>query len=53
MVQWLGLRAPIAGGLGLIPGREARSHLMQIRIQILHQKILSAARPSTAKQINT
>ena len=27
VVQWLRLHAPNAGGLGLIPGRGARSHM--------------------------
>ena len=33
LVQWLGLWAPLAGGLGLIPGRGTRSHM---QLKILH-----------------
>ena len=31
MVQWLGLHAPKAGGLGLIPGQGTRSHKWQLQ----------------------
>ena len=31
VAQWLGLCAPKAGGLGLIPGQGARSHMLQLR----------------------
>ena len=31
MVQWLGLRAPDAGGLGSIPGQGTRSNMPQLR----------------------
>ena len=31
MVQWLRLRSPNAGGLGLIPGQGTRSHMLQLR----------------------
>ena len=31
MIQWLRLRAPNAGGPGLIPGQGTRSHLPQLR----------------------
>ena len=31
MVQWLRLRAPNAGGPGLIPGQGTRSHVPQLR----------------------
>ena len=31
VVQWLRLRAPNAGGLGSIPGKESRSHILQLR----------------------
>ena len=31
VVQWLGLCAPKAGGLGLIPGQGARAHMLQLR----------------------
>ena len=29
MVQWLGLGAPSAGGLGLIPGQGIRSNMLE------------------------
>ncbi|TEA25844.1 hypothetical protein DBR06_SOUSAS1210137, partial [Sousa chinensis] len=32
VVQWLRLRAPSAGGLGLIPGQGTRSHMPQLRL---------------------
>ena len=31
MVQWLRLRTPNAGGLGLIPGQGTRSRMLQLR----------------------
>ena len=31
MVQWLRLRTPNAGGLGLIPGQGTRSPMLQLR----------------------
>ena len=31
-VQWLGLRAPNAGGLGSIPGQETRCPMLQLKI---------------------
>ena len=32
MVQWLGLHALNAGGLGSIPGQGTRSHMPQLRL---------------------
>ena len=32
MVQWLRLHAPSAGGLGSIPDRGTRSHMLQLKI---------------------
>ena len=32
VVQWLRFCAPQAGGLGLIPGQETRSHMPQLRL---------------------
>ncbi|TEA34796.1 hypothetical protein DBR06_SOUSAS11910019, partial [Sousa chinensis] len=32
VVQWLGLHAPNAGGLGSIPGQGTRSHMPQLRV---------------------
>ena len=43
MVQWQRLCAPKAEGLGLISGRGTRSHMLQLRIRMLQQKILHAA----------
>ena len=40
VVQWLRLRAPNAGGLGLIPGR---SHMLQLRVHMPQLKIPHAA----------
>ena len=37
LVQWLRVRAPNAGGPGLIPGQKNRSCLLQLKI--LHAKI--------------
>ena len=34
VVQWLGLHAPNAGGLGLILGQGTRSHMPQLRVHI-------------------
>ena len=31
VVQWLRLFTPSAGGLGLIPSQETRSHMLQLR----------------------
>ena len=38
VVQRLRLQAPNAGGPGLIPGREARSHIPQLRVCMLTLK---------------
>ena len=45
VVQWLRLRAPSAGGLGSIPGRGTRSHMLQL-------KILHASTKNRHSQIN-
>ena len=42
-VLWLRLHAPNAGGPGLIPHRETRSHMLQIRAHVWQLKP-SAAR---------
>ncbi|TEA37546.1 hypothetical protein DBR06_SOUSAS27610003, partial [Sousa chinensis] len=39
VVQWLKLRAPNAGGLGLIPGWGIRSHMLQLRVPMPQLKI--------------
>ena len=33
------LHAPNAGGLGLIPGQGTRSHMPQLRVHMLQQKL--------------
>ena len=38
VVQWLRLHARSAGGLGLIPGQGTRSHMPQLRVQMLQLK---------------
>ena len=42
MTQWLRLRAPNAGGPGLIPGQGTRSRMPQLRAHMLKLKILHA-----------
>ena len=42
MIQWLRLCTPNAGGLGLIPGRWARSNMLQLSFHMLQLKILYA-----------
>ena len=37
-VQWPRLSAPNAGSLGLIPGEENRSHMLQLRVHMLQVK---------------
>ena len=44
-VQWLGLRAPNAGGLGSIPGQETRCPMLQ-------RKIPHSAAKTWCSQIN-
>ena len=36
VVQWLRLHVPNAGGLGSIPGQEARSHMAKTKDAIHH-----------------
>jgi len=43
VVQWLRLQATNAGGLGLIPSQETRSHMLQLRVCMPQLKILHAA----------
>ena len=43
VVQWVRLRAPNAGGLGLIPGLGTRSHMLKPRVQMLKLQIPSVA----------
>ena len=47
VVQWLRLQAPSAGGLGLIPGQEIRSHMTQLSICVPQLKILRATMKRT------
>ena len=50
MVQWLRLHAPNAGGLGSVPGQGTRSHVPELRVQMLQLKIPpTEIRPGTAK----
>ena len=35
-IQWLRLYAPNARGLGLITGQGTRSHMLQLRVYMLH-----------------
>ena len=39
VVQWLRLRAPNAGGAGLIPGQGTRCHMLQLKIPNAAMKI--------------
>ena len=39
VIQWLRLRAPDAGNLGLIPGQGARSHVPQLRVDMLQLRL--------------
>ena len=39
-VQWLRLHTPSARGLDLIPAQGTRSHMPQLRVQMLQLKIL-------------
>ena len=41
--QWLRLHTPNVGGLGSIPGKGTRSHMLQIRVCRLQLKVLHAA----------
>ena len=43
VVQWLGLRAPYAGALDLIPGWRTRSHMPPLRIHTFQRKVPHAA----------
>ena len=52
VVQWLRLRAPNAGGPGLIPGQGIRSRIMQLRACMTQLKIPRAATKTHCSQIN-
>ena len=39
VVQWLRINAPNAGDIGSIPGQGTRSHLLQLRVCLLQQKL--------------
>ena len=54
MVQWLRPCAPKAGGQGSMPGPGARSHLLQLRVQMPQLKchILHAITKTQCSQIN-
>ena len=49
MVQGLRLHAPNAGGLGLISGQGTRSHMLQLRVHMLQQKL----QPNKLKKENS
>ena len=49
VVQGLRLHAPNAGGLGLISGRGTRSHMLQLRVHMLQQKL----QPNKLKKENS
>ena len=49
VIQWLG---PDAGGADLIPGHGTRSHMPQLRVHLLHLKILCATTKTPCRQIN-
>ena len=48
-VQWLRLHVPNAGGLGLISGQGTRSHMLQLRVHMLQQKL----QPNKLKKENS
>ena len=50
VIQWLG---PNAGGPDLIPGQGTRSHMPQLRVHLLHLKILCATTKTPCSQINS
>ena len=50
MVQQLRLYAPKAGGLGLIPGQGATSHMLQLRSYMLQLR-LGAAKNKIKKEL--
>ena len=43
MVHWLQLCAPNTGGPGLIPGWGTRSHILHLRVHVLHLEIFHAS----------
>ena len=49
VVQWLRLRAPNAGGPGLIPGQGTSSHVPQLRVRMRQLKIPHAATEDPAR----
>ena len=54
VVQWLGLCTTKARGPGLIPPRGTRSHMLQLRVQMMQLNILpEAAKTWASKQTNT
>ena len=54
VVQWLSLRVPIPGGLGLTPGQGTRSHMPKLKITHATTKIeeLKCATKTWCSQIN-
>ena len=43
VVQWLRLRAPNAGGPGLVPGQGTEAHRLQLRIPFATRKVRDPA----------
>ena len=52
VIQWLRLRAPNAGGPGLILGQRNRPHMLQLRVHLLQLKIPNVATKTQCSQIN-
>ena len=52
VVRWLRLHTPNAGSLGSIPGQGTRSHMPQLRVCMLQQRILHAAMKTQHSQKN-
>ena len=51
-VQWLRLHSSNEGDLGSIPGEGTRSHMPQLRVQMLQLKILDVRTKTQHSQIN-
>ena len=52
LAQWLRLPAASAAGLGLIHGQRTRSHMPQLRVQMLQLKILHGSTKTQGSQVN-
>ena len=51
-VPWLRLHIPNAGGLGSIPGRGTRFHMLQLRVHVLQLQIPYVSINTRCSQIN-